>query len=271
MAAGTQLSRSITQRALEPGAWLRHTFAMAIGSDPIDELAGLIGECTSRSEYEAARLAWLERAIGFEASYFGAATPQQSVTPIVSGVNVERVEHCEAHADRYWQDRLRLQRAALSEHGAVADHDVLSVRARDRMPFYREVVAGHGIRATAIAMLRLRGQVSGCIFLGRTSRGARFGGELGLLRRALPVLALGEAVYLAPSLPTPTSLFALELTPREQAVLQLVCRGWTNAQIAGQLGSSPRTVKNQVSAILRKTKVANRTQLTAELARRAPA
>jgi DNA-binding CsgD family transcriptional regulator len=239
---------------------------MSLGSDPIGDLAGRIGECASRSEYEAARLAWLERAIGFEASYFGAATPLRSVAPVVSGVNVERVEHCEAHADRYWQDRLCLQRAALAADGAVADHDALSARARDRMPFYREIVSGHGIRATAVAMLRLRGQISGCIFLGRTARGARFGGELGLLRRALPVLALGEAVHRAPSA-VATPLEALELTPREQAVLQLVCRGWTNAQIGAQLGSSPRTVKNQVSAILRKTKLGNRTQLTAELAR----
>jgi DNA-binding CsgD family transcriptional regulator len=241
---------------------------MFLGSDPIAEFAGVVSECADRREYEAARLEWLELAIGFDASYFGAASPEQVVRPVVTGVNVARVEQCEARADRYWQDRLALQRAALSQDGVVADHDALSARTRDRMPFYREVVAGHGICATAVAMLRLRGQVSGCVFLGRTSRSARFGGELGLLRRALPVLALGEALHVVDSGLSRTAVVAPELTPREQAVLQLVCRGWTNAQIAAQLGSSPRTVKNQVSAILRKTKVANRTQLTAELTRR---
>lgn len=241
---------------------------MSFGSDPLGDLAGLLAESASPSEYEAARLTWLGRAIGFEASYFGAATPQQRMAPVVSGVDVERVEQCEAHAERYWQDRVRLERAALSADGAVADHDAFSARARDRMPFYREVVSGHGIRATAVAIMRLRGQISGCIFLGRTSRGARFGGELGLLRRALPLLALAEAAHLAPTAHAAKALESLDLTPREQAVLRLVCRGWTNAQIAAQLGSSPRTVKNQVSAILRKARVSNRTQLTAELARR---
>lgn len=243
---------------------------MSLGSDPIADLAGVVGECRSRIEYEAARLEWLEEAIGFDASYFGAASQEQPAAPVVSGIDAERVEQCEAHADRYWQDRMALHRAALARDGAVADHDALSARARDRMPFYREVVSGHGIRATAVAMLRLRGQVSGCIFLGRSSRGARFGGELALLRRALPVLALGDAVHAGPAraIVGPAPLAAPELTPREQAVLQLVCRGWTNAQIAKHLGSSPRTVKNQVSAIFRKTKVANRTQLTAELTRR---
>ena len=171
---------------------------MSFASDAASELAGLLSECRSRAEYEAARLAWLERVVGFDASYFGAASPEQLITPRVSGVDTERVSRCEANADRYWADRLTLQRAALSQQGVVADHDALSLQARDRMPFYREVVAGHGIRANAIAILRLRGQVSGSVFLGRSSRGARFGGELLVLRGALPVLALGEAVHATP-------------------------------------------------------------------------
>lgn len=241
---------------------------MVVGADAVVDLAGLVSECRSRQEYEAARLAWLGRAVGFEASYFGAASPQQILTPIVSGVDTGRVSRCEANADRYWQDRFTLQRAALSDGGVVADHDALTAKARDRMPFYREVVSGHGIRATAVAILRLRGQVSGSVYLGRTARGARFGGELALLRRALPVLALGEAVHAEPNVSSEAIAVDACLTPRERTVLQLLCRGWTNAHIAVQLGSSPSTVKNQVSAILRKTKLQNRTQLTAQFQRR---
>lgn len=239
---------------------------MSLSSDPIVDLAGLVSECRSATEYETVRLEWLERAVGVDASYFGAASPEQAVTPIVSGVDRERVSHCEANAERYWQDRLTLQRAALAQAGVVADHDALSPRARDRMPFYREVVSGHGIRATAVAILRLRGQVSGSVFLGRTSRGARFGAELGLLRRALPVLALGEAVHSRVEPHGAALAFdSCGLTARERTVLCLLCRGWTNQQIAEHLGTSPRTVKNQVSAILRKTKTRNRTELTAQL------
>lgn len=240
---------------------------MSLAAPTVAELAGLLSECRNRAEYEVARLDWLERAVGFDASYFGAASRDQVVTPRVTGVDTERVSRCEANADRYWADRLTLQRAALSEHGVVADHEALSLRTRDRMPFYREVVAGHGIRATAVAMLRLRGQVSGSVFLGRSSRGARFGGELSVLRAALPVLALGEAVYApTPAAPRGSTFDDLGLTPRERTVLQLLCRGWTNAQIAAQLGSSPRTVKNQVATILRKTQSQNRTELAARLA-----
>jgi DNA-binding CsgD family transcriptional regulator len=238
-----------------------------LASDPVFELAGLVGECETRTEYQAARLAWLERAVGIDASYFGAASPGHAVAPSVSGVATERVEQCEAYADRYWGDRLKLQAAALARGGVVADHDALSAAERDRMPFYREVVAGHGIRATVVGLLRARGRLWGSVFLGRTLRGSRFAGELLLLRRALPVLSLGEALYSErdaehSALPcVPQQL----LTAREQMVLRLLCRGWTNAQIAIELGSSPRTVKNQVAAILRKTGAANRTQLAAQM------
>lgn len=247
---------------------------MSLESDPITQLLGLTAECTSRCDYESARLQWLERAIGFDASYFGAAEPEQQMAPVVSGVSGVRVEQCEAHADRYWQDRITLHRAATARGGVVADHDALSWQARDRMPFYREVVAGHGIRATAVAMLRVGGRAVGAVFLGRTSQGAHFGDELELLRRALPVLSLGSVVHFAlsqaPEL-APAAPDLVNLTSREQEVLRLLCRGWTNAQIAARLGSSPRTVKNQVSAILSKTKTANRTQLVSRAALRRPA
>src|SRR5262245_55196460 len=75
-----------------------------VGSDLVAVFAGLVGECRSREEYEEARLRWLEQVIGFDASYFGAASPEQLVKPVVSGVSTTRVEQCEAHADRYWRD-----------------------------------------------------------------------------------------------------------------------------------------------------------------------
>lgn len=246
---------------------------MRLDSDPIAQLLGLTAECTGRHDYEAARLQWLEQAVGFDASYFGAAEPEQRVAPVVSGVSDSRVEQCEAHADRYWQDRITLHRAATACGGVVADHDALSRQARDRMPFYQEVVAGHGIRATAVAVLRMGGRAVGSMFLGRVSPSAHFGGELELLRRALPVLSLGSVAHFALAQSEATAPAAhdlVNLTSREQQVLRLLCRGWTNAQIAAQLGSAPRTVKNQVSAILSKTKTANRTQLVSRAALRRP-
>jgi DNA-binding CsgD family transcriptional regulator len=58
------------------------------------------------------------------------------------------------------------------------------------------------------------------------------------------------------------------LTEREQEVLHFVCGGFTNAEIATALGTAPSTVKSQISSILRKMDVANRTELAARVSPR---
>lgn len=236
---------------------------MASAARLVDELLELTCACPTRAEYEQARLEALERAIGFDALYVGASAPDDArQEPAVSGVSKRYVATCEANADRYWSCRLKLNAAAARAGGAVCDQAAFSSQARDRMPFYREVISGLGIRAIALSVLKLQGKVVGCLYLGRTSRGARFGRELEQLKRALPALALGERVYDSPLPAARTeSAFAPALTGRERQVLWHVARGATNAQIAERLGSSPLTVKNQVSAILAKAGVENRTEL----------
>jgi DNA-binding NarL/FixJ family response regulator len=51
-----------------------------------------------------------------------------------------------------------------------------------------------------------------------------------------------------------------DLSPRELDVLRLVARGLENSEIAAELGISPRTAKNHLSAILGKLGVSNRIQ-----------
>ncbi len=51
-----------------------------------------------------------------------------------------------------------------------------------------------------------------------------------------------------------------DLTPREQQVLLLVCRGCTNKEIARSLRVSIHTVHVHVGAILLKTGAGNRTE-----------
>jgi DNA-binding CsgD family transcriptional regulator len=233
---------------------------MASAARLVDELLELTTACPTRTEYEQARLECLERAIGFDALYVGAAAPDDPPQePSVSGVSKRSVATCEANADRYWSDRLTLNAAAAQAGGVVCDQAAFSSQARDRMPFYREVISGLGIRAIALSVLKLQGKVVGCLYLGRSSRGARFGSELARLKRALPALSLGVRLY--DSSPPAAPAFSPSLTGRERQVLWHVTRGATNAQIAARLGSSPRTVKNQVSAILAKAGVENRTEL----------
>jgi len=51
-----------------------------------------------------------------------------------------------------------------------------------------------------------------------------------------------------------------ELTPREREILELLAQGLTNNAIAEKLVLSPKTVRNQVSAIFSKLQVASRSE-----------
>ena len=51
------------------------------------------------------------------------------------------------------------------------------------------------------------------------------------------------------------------LSPREQDVAAFVCLGYTNRQIAAQLGISPETVKDRLVSVFRKLNIKKRTQL----------
>lgn len=53
----------------------------------------------------------------------------------------------------------------------------------------------------------------------------------------------------------------LGLTSREMQILHLICRGWSNPQIAESMAISPRTVDKHRENILRKFKVNNVVQL----------
>jgi DNA-binding NarL/FixJ family response regulator len=51
-----------------------------------------------------------------------------------------------------------------------------------------------------------------------------------------------------------------KLTPREFEIMQLVCQGCRNKEIAHKLGSSEKTVKNQLYVIYMKFEVHTRFQ-----------
>lgn len=59
----------------------------------------------------------------------------------------------------------------------------------------------------------------------------------------------------------------MNLTKRELQILELISKGNSSKMIASALGTSEQTVKNQVTSILRKLGVKNRTQAVTEAMR----
>ena len=75
-----------------------------------------------------------------------------------------------------------------------------------------------------------------------------------------PVIAQRMAQYFAVRRP-PSALTPFpELTEREREILDLIAQGRSNAQIAGDLVVSLKTVRNHVSTIFNKLQVADRAQ-----------
>ncbi len=85
--------------------------------------------------------------------------------------------------------------------------------------------------------------------------------ELEELLRAIRVVHEGQN-YLPPAIAARLMerMRAPELSPREDAVLQLLVKGLTNKEIASALSIAETTVKDHVSSILTKLKSTDRTQ-----------
>jgi DNA-binding CsgD family transcriptional regulator len=95
-------------------------------------------------------------------------------------------------------------------------------------------------------------------------------GFLILAMNAIPVLYVrwfverfhGRPLLESKMSPDRTQLFErYNVTPREQEIVTLICKGKTNREIADQLFISLQTVKDHVYRIYRKTGVRNRVQL----------
>jgi DNA-binding NarL/FixJ family response regulator len=91
------------------------------------------------------------------------------------------------------------------------------------------------------------------------------GADRGEIERAVRMVGSGEVVFSAPVARSVMAWFRAggeapfpELTEREREVLALVARGLTNAEIAGRLVVSDKTVRNHVSNVFAKLHVTTR-------------
>ncbi|MCW1883272.1 LuxR C-terminal-related transcriptional regulator [Luteolibacter flavescens] len=74
-----------------------------------------------------------------------------------------------------------------------------------------------------------------------------------------------ETIAAAPRIALPAGGTYDALTPAERTLVELVCEGFSNKEIAGQLHKTEGTIKVQLSGVFRKFRVQSRTQLMAAL------
>lgn len=203
-------------------------------------LAAIAEQASTASDYERATLACLRNNIDFDVGFF---VRGDRVGPGPLDVDSQVVEATRAQFGGYGRELLRVTREAV-RHGIATDIDVLGARALARTQVYREFMSPQGGSCSLLAPLSFRGKQLGLLVLGR--RRNRFSqSEQAALKKHLPALRLCDAIH-APS------LLLSGLTSREREVLQYLCLGYTNAEIARACATSVNTVRNQLQSVYRK-------------------
>lgn len=159
-------------------------------------------------------------------------------------------------------DPLHPRRAAADEMLVTLDQ-VLPEPLRGRSRYYREFMRPIGAHHEAEIYLRDGGELVGGISLLRGDLSPAFTpAELRLLGRVGPFLELG---YRELRRRGTLSLDCHCLTTRETEVVQGVCAGQSNAELARDLGVSLSTVKTHLEHVYTKLGVRSRTRLMARL------
>ncbi len=139
-----------------------------------------------------------------------------------------------------------------------------------------DLEGGHGLEV--IRGLRRRGVATRCLVLTAVANtevhyGAVLAGADGLVAKSRPreefvaavrSLARGEQVFdtrgLEGARPAKEDRTFVDFTARERSILALLAEGRTNREIAARLVLAEKTVRNNVSVVLAKLGVTNRTQ-----------
>jgi DNA-binding CsgD family transcriptional regulator len=154
-------------------------------------------------------------------------------------------------------DLLPVKHAAVKSGGVAVDTAVLGRKAHEAH-YYHELVAPAGGGHSMLCFLEARGQAQGMLMVGRAGTGF-YEHEVDSMRRLSCPLAVALACYVQTP-PLPDSMPAL-MSPREREIASYLRLGYANAEIALALGTSPNTVRNQLSGLFRKVGASTRAEL----------
>jgi DNA-binding CsgD family transcriptional regulator len=204
----------------------------------------------SALEFERAALEALNASIGFDCAFFftNDAVPTATGLPPAFATAVTTPT-----AEKYEREMLPVKAAALANRGVAIDSDVLG-ESRRRCAYFREFAEPVSGRHSLLAYLRLRGDIVASVMLGRC-RGSFHTHEVDAVQELLPSLAVARASF---GLPRSRALDAL--SPRERELMNYLCLGYTNREIAMACGTSANTVRNQLASAFHKLGASTRAE-----------
>jgi DNA-binding CsgD family transcriptional regulator len=228
-------------------------FMTQLGEIPAPYAALIEAASAARSiaEYETALFSALDRTIGFEVAF---CLRSDVIGPVTPGFQSSVRAQARGRWHAYREDFRLVKACALRAGRVVIDREVLGARRLERTSVYQEVMRPHHGESSLIAYLGAGPTIVGGVVLGRTR--ARFKPvEVERLRAALPVLTVCE---LAVGRREPSECGSL--SAREREILSYLRLGYTNREIGMALGTSFRTVRNQLSRLFEKLGVSTRAE-----------
>ena len=241
---------------------MRVSRSILVQQDPLDprELASVAAAAPDLFSFAEEVLDRCQRAVGFDVAYHAIVSDAPALAAR-RGFSDARVRLLVERGADYTRELMPVKRAALARDGVAIDSEVLSARERERLAYFVEMMAPDGGRHALIALGVLGRRVVSATMLGRC--GSSFSPEdVRALTAIVPVLGLGSAAH---SRAVTTAFASVDLTPRERDLVDYVALGLTNSQIGMALGTSPRTVRNQLSALYARVGASNRAELVALL------
>lgn len=237
-----------------------------MAEEKLGDLFEIATQSRTREEYRGEVLRWFEMNLGTDCGSFGTTVQVPELT----------VRHISAEVGfAYYEESARLG-PSLQElfeeieiaGGVLRPYDAFGRAHRASRPIYGDVFERTGARTMLSVILRSRGERCAALHFYRAGRGARFtDAEESMLRRAWPILALGDALGRAsPLLPapnTPRPRGQIGISRRERQIIGYVAAGLTNPEIGMLCGTSGNTVRNQLAALYRRLQVRSRAELAA--------
>jgi DNA-binding CsgD family transcriptional regulator len=196
--------------------------------------------------------------VGFDVAFLKTVPPQCAF--VTSGFDVDVLTRARLRWPMYARELAPLTLAS-QRNGVALDSDVLGA-GRERLAYFQDVVRPHRGTSSLYAHLAVGGREMGGLMLGRTGPGFDRG-DVDTVRGLLAPLSVGLAAILQHEglHRADFGSGAAAVTLREGEVLRLLQLGYTNPEIGRALGTSPNTVRNQVSSLLAKVGATTRAEL----------